>query len=112
MTAAERQEDARRKAAILSNLAELHNIWSGANPGQAPPDEVIREWVSRSVMRTEGGGTYSLLAEDDPAQFVARLHPRDRARAEQTLRSQNLPVNDRTIAMAVRHRLARTRRVP
>lgn len=109
-SAAERQQDATRKNAILANLEQLYEIYAGANPGQAPPDNVIREWVSRSVLQAQTG-TFSLLAEDD-VSLVARLNPRDRARAEAALRSANIPITDQALAMAVRSRLALTRRAP
>ena len=107
-TAAERQQDAVRKNNLLSNLEQLHTLWTGAHPGQTPPDDLIREWVSRSTAQS-GAGPVALLAETDN-ELVARLNPRDRATAERALRSQNLPINDQTVAMAVRYRLALTRR--
>lgn len=107
--AAERQEDARRRNALLGNLERLHDAWVAANPGAGPPpDNVIREWVSRTVLES-AQGRFNILSEDD-ASILARMHPNDRARAERDLRSVGLPVNDRNILEMFRRRIALTRR--
>jgi hypothetical protein len=74
--------DARHKTTFLNYMREVSGHWAQANPGQRPPDELLKKWAG-AALRT-ANGSRAFQATND--QIVAGLTPGLRSQIDRELR--------------------------